>query len=323
MGLLISAFSCYFEQVKIFAVFLLSACLIACSQGNNPIDPNPNANDTLNGWQKYVFADSMHITDVHFTSPSTGFLIGGSKGLFRSIDSGKTWQQMYPLDTIAPGLVTMNWLNEQYGFACGSNAFGKTTDGGITWDFKFSPYGHDVSFTSPSTGFLTNPGVFYKTADTGNTWQVIKYASSFALHFLDNQRGWHTTIGPGAGLYSTTNGGSTWTQTYATGTDNIWEIQFLTANTGWMASEEGVFKTQDGGSSWQKTATQGAFDIQFINNHKGYFISGKRIYKTIDGGITWNVDAYVQSHTLLRLHFVDENHGWAIGPYGILLRWKQ
>lgn len=87
-----------------------------------------------------------------------------------------------------------------------------------------------------------------------------------------------------------------------------------------------LYKTTDGGSSWQSITTPfkiGIKDIQFFNENTGYLVSkGEGVYKTIDGGREWNKILGNRIHVYYgqgfndpfdAVCFINENTGFVYG----------
>lgn len=145
--------------------------------------------------------------------------------------------------------------------------FLRTNDGGITFDsIWLSPTGttynlEEIFFTDIDTGFLggrTNNvnELLLKTVDNGTTWTDITPNPSAnepitGISFLNGMEGYVTN---GFFLYSTTDGGTTWSidslPFYAT------DIRFTSLSTGFasgnsqLSSDGVVMKTTNGGQTW-------------------------------------------------------------------------
>ena len=95
------------------------------------------------------------------------------------------------------------------------------------------------------------------------------------------------------------------------GTENILKsVFFVTPTTGYMSGNGIVLKTLNGGTNWLviSTAFSGS-SIFFNNQYTGYICEGT-IFKTTDGGISWN-DLHQSS--MLSVNFADLNTGYAVG----------
>ncbi len=172
--------------------------------------------------------------------------------------------------------------NNQESLVSGNGArIWKTTNGGGTWtmlenglpDFDCSRIGLSISASDPNylvavyVGTNLSFQAIYKTTDAGNSWAelpVIDLDPGFMSDF-----GWYfgkIFINPfnpddifvcGVGLWRSVDGGETWFQT----TPDWWlyevhadkhDMAFIDANTCLLATDGGLYKSTDGGFSWEK-----------------------------------------------------------------------
>ena len=186
------------------------------------------------------------------------------------------WNEMN--NTPGKTIKKFNFLNDYLGYAIAfdhtsnSEVIVKTTDGGLSWvtipSINLSEF-MDISFISDSTGFsvyrdMTNsiaPMRIYKTIDDGINW---------------------VDISP-----DTTN----------TGMGNS-VLQFLNENIGFWGVDNVLYKTSDGGNTWDTTFmnNEAIMSMDFIDANSGvigtwdrsFFYSGS-IYTTHDGGNTFDI----------------------------------
>ncbi|HWA05255.1 MAG TPA: hypothetical protein VG961_01815, partial [Ignavibacteria bacterium] len=95
------------------------------------------------------------------------------------------------------------------------------------------------------------------------------------------------------------------------GTENILKsVFFVTPTTGYMSGNGIVLKTINGGTNWLviSTAFSGS-SIYFNNQYTGYICEGT-VFKTTDGGISWND---LHQSAMLSVNFADLNTGYAVG----------
>jgi photosystem II stability/assembly factor-like uncharacterized protein len=307
------------------------ACVILftnCKKSNDSV-PVP-AKDTLNaGWTRYFVGNNADIKDIAFPTLDKGYVCIPWRGIYQSLDSGKTWNLI--LSTENKTIITMNFLNSQYGYCIGPDlrpkSFGFTTDGGNTWNFKNPPLGggEDIQFVSPSEGYISNLNGLFKTVDTGNNWSLIKTGAFSAIHFIDQQNGWVSKNGIPYQIYSTNDGGNSWNLKYQHNSDPFVTIHFINSSTGWANSNTRILKTVDGGSTWQNIANRTTgFDIQFLNPNLGYRTEETRIIKSIDGGKNWSTEVSSTGNIFyIELQFLDPDHGWAAGSQGTILRYSK
>ncbi len=185
----------------------------------------------------------------------------------------------------------------EYWFGATGGGLWKTTDGGNTW----TPV-TDGKITSESVGSIgvceTNPDIVY--IGTGET----------------QLRG---NIQPGDGLYKTTDGGQTWTHIGLRNARTFSRVRVHPTNCdiafagafghfGAPNPERGVYRTTDGGATWQKVLYRddktAAVDISIdVTNPSVIYAAlweawrkpwgmssggpGSGLFKSTDGGTTW------------------------------------
>ncbi|WP_046367715.1 FG-GAP-like repeat-containing protein [Flavihumibacter petaseus] len=181
--------------------------------------------------------------------------------------------------------------NNSVGYAIDADRILKTTDRGLNWsivkteadsyfDFLEAPDNNNVF--AGSRDYKANKLV--RTADGGSSWQQVTYPVAggkmqYAC-FLNPSTGWMSIRDDRyAYFYATTNGGSSWTllndreaTPFATS-----RMRFTDANTGYAFSGQNtVFKTTDGGITWEPLPRDNAFaylgyshnDLHFLNNNQ-------------------------------------------------------
>ena len=156
-------------------------------------------------------------------------------------------------------------------------------------------------------------GRIYKTADGGVTWTqqgstLFANANSFLniVHMFDLNNGWAQgdPINGEFEMYTTTNGGTTWTAVPGANIPNPVSGEFGTVdvyttvgnNIIYFGTNKGrVFKSTDAGVTWtvtgNTTLTQ-VEDLAFSSPTNGIIIQGDDLMKTTDGGTTWTAVAY-------------------------------
>ncbi len=109
-----------------------------------------------------------------------------------------------------------------------------------------------------------------------------------------------------------------------------YSLQFLNEQDGWLAVEEKLWRTQDGGKTWKIifdggfnrlfsgssiTQPKSIYEYQFINSQIGWLLQYGEMYRTEDGGITWT--KIETSTEFSGMFFLDAQHGWAISKEGL------
>ncbi len=221
--------------------------------------------------------------------------------------------------------------------------------------------GH-VVFVSATEGWTTSSGGrLLHTTDGGATWGSLNPEPGQSLRFKDGpgpgisfvgaSNGW--VIGTsgtmeepaGAAIFSTTNGGASWTQTNIPGADYGIGIQFLDANHGWALIGTGTFptsitgaviRTTDGGGSWNTAHTTAAQEvvlyISFVSASEGWavqdsvdasgdFVPPFKILHTTDGGSNWSTQFTASTGGEFEvIQFTDALNGWMCGSDARLMK---
>jgi photosystem II stability/assembly factor-like uncharacterized protein len=206
-------------------------------------------------------------------------------GLYTTSDGGQNWSALpsiYTSDQIG-GLsfrdTTTGFL--AFGGPYATPQLSVTHDGGRSWKnlslpvVPGLPTPADEYFTTPpvffgSSGFLpvylsmnTSAGkmvqgfVIYMTSDGGATWVAKNYRTLLAVGgpletsdlYIVDQTHFYVTNQKGATLLST-NGGVSWSTVAGTVGSGVTSLSFTDSQHGWAAGG-GLWRTTDGGSSWQ------------------------------------------------------------------------
>lgn len=214
----------------------------------------------------------VYLGVLEYLSPTNGST--ALAGLYVSTDSGGTWNPS-------------GWIGSNLG----------TT-------FVMDPSDHTHLLTCSAGNYIGAKLV--SSADSGATWTAgaaCPYeTSALAINPTDSQ---HIYIGTyNAGLYESTNGGTTQNLVSGFGSDYITDLTF---DTGTVASPAtppnlyvstgswGVFQGSSGGSTWSPISqgSQGIYNVQVNQMLMGadgilYLASGgSGVYKSPDQGVTW------------------------------------
>ncbi len=263
------------------------------------------------------------------------------------------WQNPLPQGNQLRQVFFLDSLN---GFAADIEAgtILKTTDGGGTWNIKWTYPGETpgyyglsgIYFPNPDTGYavgywkgnkLTNQatGIILRSTDRGNTWQIISkgvYPSLLGVCFPNNG-----TIGYCVGfngtILKTTNAGMDWISQNS-GTNSILGfVDFpVDDQTGFVATGTAgpfvILKTTNGGLSWSTVNSgQGYFwGIKFVNNDIGYAAGilvingqgGGHVIKTTNGGSTWQSVFFKNAGTVYGIDFTDSLTGHIAAYWGTI-----
>ncbi len=169
----------------------------------------------------------------------------------------------------------------------------------------------DVFFINPQMGWLVNGDHrIYKTTDGGTTWQLKFTAASYlrAVSFADSLRGWAGSLDSVNVLYQTTDGGTTWSlvSTFPAlrpaGICGLWAVNdSVVFGSGRYSGKPRVIKTTNRGISWTTMSlsplASALVDCYFFNQDSGFIVGAvgnagqntdsAAIFFTSDGGATW------------------------------------
>jgi len=240
---------------------------------------------------------------------------GGNSAVWRSSDSGATWK---PLSgSTATG--RMQPVGQPVAFAPtqpktiflpSTNLHYRSDDGGKTWrDFRVpnqDAYAFAVSPKDPKTVWAGGRGAslnISRSADGGKTWKQIGVGlgkNSVKVLLVDPAQ--PTTLYAAAGtfanIFKSTDAGESWggLALPVGGTSDLFDLAIdpVTGRTLWAATEDGLYRSTDGGASWQN-ADRGmgrylAKTVAFDPSDPRHLIAGTGtgIYQSQDGGDSWS-----------------------------------
>ncbi|MBS1517437.1 MAG: T9SS type A sorting domain-containing protein [Bacteroidetes bacterium] len=230
--------------------------------------------------------NSEDINGLDFVSSSVVYGAGGNGYIFKSTDSGNSWEKNIN-NASASYLWSVSFADEQTGWAVGnSGTVIRTTDGGDTWTQQYA----------------------------GTNFNLID------VHFINNLTGW--IAGHNGTVRKTTNGGTSWFTQTTGNLDNIFEIRFIDSETGYLSGDAGIFRTTNGGDVWSVSLNEPwVYSVDFINAYTGWAgVRFGKIYKTINGGNTWTPQNSGTGATYYSMKFINENTGWAVGDYNTIIK---
>jgi photosystem II stability/assembly factor-like uncharacterized protein len=310
---------------------------------------------TTNGgalWQSATKSIGGDIANrVEFVSIDTAFVIGTSGRIYRSLDGGKTWNNLN--SGTSTTLNNLVFVGSRLGYVVGdSGTILKTTNGGDTWqqqpsgtkwqllavDFIDAQNGVAVGLDDP----FSNPaGILLKTTDGGQSW--VKHLAPDTLVFsvsavkmIDANR--VLVVGTQV-MIRTSDAGVSWSASVIPEVLNsgaaFTAVSFLNSTDAFVVGGGGlVMFTKNSGTDWQIKllsylgqggGSGGISNMQFTTGGVGFAIGHLGVYTSLDSGTSWRwqpalgaLDAFL---FLTDLHFIDRDTGFAVdGSYGNLYR---
>jgi photosystem II stability/assembly factor-like uncharacterized protein len=231
---------------------------------NNGVLKSTDYGDTWN-----IINSSPSATNLFFINETIGYLTSGiNKELYKSIDSGNTWQLNYSFSNETPEGVFFTSTNigylitSIYGPPGGSFIY-KTTNGGASWEqtnsFPSIPTLQSIIFTDDNKGFIVGySGQIIKTNNAGTNWTISQIPNTetlISVSFPDQMNGFAVGYSnmSGSDVIKTIDGGNTWQNISSGGTFNnaLRGVYFPTVNTGYAVGENGrIIITNDAGNTW-------------------------------------------------------------------------
>jgi len=261
---------------------------------------------------------SQRFMSVWILHPDTVLMCGDYGKIIRTVNGGANWSTVYVHSDTIVQLWGLGFTSSLTGYVAGSKGvILKTTNKGVNWFTQTSSVTsvlQAVWFLDENTGYVGGSHTLLKTTNAGVNWVNIggQFASGgetiTSMYFSDANTGVYGTNG--SRIVRTTDGGTTYTESYRNVGTAVWSLSFVNANTGYGCTSAGkVLKTTNGGVDWgmQNTPlTENLYEIDFPSTNIGYVAcwSGK-ILKTTNGGLTFTgkIDSEIPKNIKLEQNY--------------------
>lgn len=305
--------------------------------------------DTGETWLQEEYNSTLKLTDIVMVDNQIGYILCNNyyekyaNRWLKTTDGGETWILEEIPELIPDGeFNSLHYINDSTGFmhmmtSEWNGTVFKTTDVGLTWHPVANEWGgydcHFEFYDEQHGVALLNTWMYSTmimvTEDGGNSWTEKvppgMGPSVNAIHYFSQSQ--IMTAGANGEIFVSNDAGYNWEEMSSREFNNhIYQVQFTDNNTGFALAEEfgggvaesSLFKTSDGGLSWNRTSIpyfyKGA--IHFLSNDDGFFISQDNSFNyTTDGGETWlDENIYTGYDFDVRdIQFFDINHGIIAG----------
>ncbi len=298
-------------------------------------------------WTAQLFP-TWSVNSTVFLSDTVGHATTADGKIYKTIDGGLNWYLTHTTNLSPSVFHTIYFVDDTVGFATNDyNRILKTTDGGENWT-EIPGVGsfqtiYAIYFLDLNNGYAAGEhGAIYKTSDGGSTWSPAYFqvgfvggTTVFGIYFRDLNTGF--AIGMRGRILKTTNAGTSWSQ-YSPTYNDVKQLGFVNATTGFALVDNTFFKTTDEGHTWinigvpETNAQTVCFD--FVNQTTAYALGGgeistsagvHKIYKTTDSGNSWATVSAVSptfNDDLFCIAFIDQNTGFASGGFNQPSTWK-
>jgi photosystem II stability/assembly factor-like uncharacterized protein len=291
------------------------------------------------------------LSDVKMLSPDTIIAVGDYGAMMRSVDAGNTWTTQY--FSGVRRFSNVFFPDKQNGWAIAEDTSWtvqvfRSTDKGEHWILQSGIpdwfYVEDASFPDARNGWLVSNWEIKHTTNGGEAWErqtLPDHFWGYNIFFTDSLTGWiggidttYTSV-----IYKSTDGGMNWVKLnfqIVSSNGSIEDICFINNSIGWMCvynwseSASKIYKTQDGGESWELCYTSihgvSVNSLYFSDNNHGWgvgyiFDNTTGIIHTSDGGDTWTFqNSEVTGAELRGIDFVNNTSGIIVGDYCTILK---
>ncbi|MFH1525939.1 MAG: YCF48-related protein [Bacteroidota bacterium] len=274
--------------------------------------------------------------DIVFVDSQNGF-IGGNDGkafLIKTTDGGNSWNKVQ-IPQLSGQATALDFNGKQKGWLITSSGeLIRTTNGGLNWSLSFvtSNYISDINFKSDNYGVIVGEkGTVLVSADSGKSWtnkHPLGVQEPKFLSFDNYVNGiFIIAVGTNGEISRTVDGGNLWTRMDANlFPSKVEDIQYLDANIGFIHAAEyygendiGIFKTTNGGSTWNPSVSGISgyvADIEIVSSQLAFAISdysaNHKFFKSTTNGDNWSL-LYEFNKPCSKIYFLNESLGWALG----------
>ena len=245
--------------------------------------------------------------DVRFLDASTGWSVGDSGEILRTVDGGQTWSKV--ASGVTTRLSSVRFADAKNGWIAGDfGAVLRTIDGGATWALQpvgtSATYAPKLQIAGANVVALIDGARLRGTLDGGATWTEQSFAGEPVLSSdgtlwvrdgLTLRRS--TDLGKTMAAAVTLDAADTDVSVQAWGGTVV--VRSYTSayapSTGWSYTLR-FRRSTDGGQSWEAYDAQGlpagywpfGSVPQLVDGTLGATVYGNTLYRTQDGGRTWS-----------------------------------
>ena len=298
-------------------------------------------------WEPVNYKEDLPLYDVFFVSKDEGWVSGAAGTVLHTKDGGTTWTAELGGDPHAEGAelgrvfftdATHGWV--QTGYDHPGGALFRTTDGGM-WQQVTGDIRGNVVFVSDTKGFYVYGPRIYATTDGGKNWtQPFSCRAKMEVNGLTQEKSCDVralnfptaTIGYGVGearvTVKTEDGGSTWNVLVGPeepGDQRGYDVFFLDANMGYEVRSSGLYRTTDGGQSWQGVIAHlesGYPKVKFADKEVGWSCLGGTWAYTVDGGKHWTTRQVRFPTGVTSFSLPTRDRGYVVGDHGMIYRYR-
>jgi len=306
-------------------------------------------------WEPINYAEDVELDEVFFVTDQEGCIAGGKDALHGGVilhtsDGGDHWDvQVGDPESSDRAFRGLRFIDPTHGWATqttGSDERLLHTTDGAHWQLagKIKEHYADYQFTSDSNGVAVHSADIYATRDGGRSWDPVFQCRSKAqvdgltrevdcewvrLQFLTPQTGY--AVGKNAYLdlafvARTDDGGQSWNLITSPVSGRPEDAFFIDERTGYIrtgAPDTGqLFKTADGGATWQGMAGSPGKRIAFADPQVGWSVLYNKVSFTNDGGDRWSSRQYPFPSPVKAFSLPRRDRAYVVGDHGMIYRYR-
>jgi photosystem II stability/assembly factor-like uncharacterized protein len=252
---------------------------------------------------------------IHPTHPSTIY-VGSGAGVFKSTNGGRTWAAMNTgltsrsVVALVIDPLTSSTLYALVSDLSSNSGVYKSTNGGSTWDRRSNGivgtelHNLIIDPVTPNTLYLgvgccVGGSRIFKTTDGADNWTQVANAPplvpmSLTIDPLNHLKIYVGDAATPGTVYKTSDAGTTWQSLTGITFARSIAVSPLTPGLVYAGTDQGLFKSTDGGSSWSLNFSKsGKVVFDPVSSSTAYFLSNpfsfapEGILKTTNNGQTW------------------------------------
>lgn len=288
---------------------------------------------TKDGGQNWIQQKSNtkeNISDIAVINTTMAYLSinSGLINILKTTDGGDNWVAVNSPQVFSCSSIC--FISELVGWGNSTGYIYSTKDGGASWN-RVGVYSRNVNaicFADANKGWAVGgpAGGFIASTDNNTDWAYQLDDSTVPLndiYFKNANEGYAVggeLFNSGATrpniILRTIDGGRNWTKVIDEIGSGLYDVFFLNERLGWTVSRTGLYKSTDGGQTWQFSKTAWSDAVFFTSEDRGWATGlYNGVWMTRDGGSYWDFQwinsmpkTYFQS-----LFFVNDLEGWAAG----------
>jgi photosystem II stability/assembly factor-like uncharacterized protein len=293
-------------------------------------------------WEPVNYKEDLPLFDVFFVSKEEGWVSGGAGTILHTKDGGNSWTAELGGDPHAEGaeLKRAFFTDATHGWVQAWNILFRTTDG-ESWHQVTGDIRGDAFFVSATKGFRVYGTRLYATTDGGENWtQPFDCRAKMEVNGLTQEKNCDlatlqfpaSSVGYAVGearvTVKTEDGGGTWNALVGPeepGDQRAWNLFFLDAKTGYEVRSSGLYRTTDGGQSWQGVIARlesGYPKVKFADQEVGWSCLGGTWAYSVDGGKHWTTRPVHFPTAVVSFSLPTRDRGYVVGDHGMIYRYR-